>query len=97
MPLDLLKVRRVDVFDTKKPGVTLFVITGETVEEHPRDMRLKTFKAWDATLCKRAGETDRLVWITWKDGRPEPFSLYKQADLVKCSLDETKFTYDEAV
>lgn len=95
MPLDLIRVRRVDDYPTKRPGVTLFAVKGETVEESPRYMTLKTFKPLVAALCLRAAAVEQLVWIGWKDGRPEPFSADKQADIVTCELDQTKFRYED--
>lgn len=88
MPVDLFTVRRVDAWPTQKPGVTLFLIRGETVSDTPVPYTLKTCKPLHAAACERAKQTQTYVWVTWKDARG------LERDLVQVELDDSKWTPD---
>jgi hypothetical protein len=88
MPLDLVKVERVDPCRTSNPRVTSYLVTGDTIEDQPRRLQVQTINDLRASLCARAKQTERLIWIGWKD------SKYGR-DIVTVRLDDSKFSYDE--
>lgn len=90
MPLSLFKVERIAEWPTEKAGVTLFLIKGQTVEEPPHFLTLKTCNAWFASLCKREGEAGKYVWTGWRESRN-----YNEGDLITCKPDDTKFQHGE--
>lgn len=89
MPLDLFKVERIDTWPVGP--VTVYLIKGETVEERPRWLTLKTIKPLFAAACERAKETGTYVSAGWRQNRN-----FGEGDLITCELDRSKFSYDEA-
>lgn len=89
MPLCLFSVKRVDEWPTKTDGVSLFLVKGETVDEHPQAWTMKTIHPWIASLCKEAPKAGKYVWIGWKQARN-----YGEGDIVTCELDNSAFQYD---
>ncbi len=89
--LELFKVERIDEWPGVAGAATVWIIRGETVEDHPRWLRLKTTDAWKAALCDRMLKAGQWVWITWMDAyRGDPW-------LRRCEPDTSKFQHSEAV
>jgi hypothetical protein len=89
VPTDLIKVERVDPCRTVNPSVTSYVVTGETIEEQPRTVQFTTINDLKASLCSRAKQTERYVWIGWRDGR------FQSKDIVTVTLDDSKLSPDD--
>ena len=81
MPLDLVRVHRVS-------PMAPFYIHGETIEEHSLPLQVFTWDAMKASLCRRAQETNQLVWIGWRDTRK------RDKELITVELDATKWNPD---
>lgn len=89
MPTDLIRVERVDPCKTVNPQVTSYLVTGETVEETPRTVQFSTINDLKASLCSRARQLERYVWIGWRDGR------FQSKDIVTVKLDDSKWGSDD--
>jgi hypothetical protein len=90
VPVELLRVERIDSWDSNASSHNVWLVRGWTVEEEPRLLTVRTLNAWNASLCKQSMDTKQLVWIGWKAGR------YGARDMVTAKLDDTKFQHDEA-
>lgn len=84
MPLDLVYVEHVGSVGTVNPAVTQHLVTGTTVEDHPRRLQMMTVNNLKAAACLRARAIGRHVWIGWKDSRYGP-------EIVTVQIDDTKF------
>ena len=91
MAPELMKVLRVDEWPALPGGSAVYLIKGETVEEHPRWVTLKTTDAWKASLCQESQKAGRWVWVRWQE------SFKGDAWLRTVEPDTTKFQHDEAV
>lgn len=87
MPLQLIKVWHVSSQRTAKPGCTLHVVNGNTVDEISVPFQASTVHDLKASICQRGRETGRGVWIGWKDGR-------WGKEIVTVQFDDTAFNYD---
>lgn len=90
MGLDLIKVERVDPCRTVNPNVTRYTVTGITVEEQPRTVQFGTVNDLKASLCARAKQTERYIWIGWMERR------FSTREIVSVKLDDSKFEHEEA-
>lgn len=87
---ELVRISRVDPVPTDTG--TLWLIKGETIEERPQFVTVKTTDQWKAALCERGFQTGNLIWMTWKR---EGFG--SSPWLKTCTVDTTKFSHSEAV
>jgi hypothetical protein len=69
VPTEIIEVAQVFGAPTRKPGCTLFVVTGHTLGLPSTTVQYGTLNRWKASLCERAKETGQPVQVTWKDGR----------------------------
>lgn len=83
MPRELVRVERV------VSGTPPFTIHGETVEDRPKPLTVHTWDALKASACQRALETQRYVWMTWRDRH------FGFCDLVTVRLDDSKWGSDD--
>lgn len=87
MGRELVKVERVDPWQTQTPGVMGYTVTGVTIEESPRTVQFQTISDWKAAICSRAIQLEQWVWIGWRDSR------FGVKDIVTVELDSTKFQH----
>ncbi len=90
MPLDLVRVERVDPWQTADPGVMGYTVTGATIEDQPRTVQFQTINDWKASICSVSAERGKLLWIGWKDSR------FGVKDIVSVELDTSKFEHEGA-
>lgn len=83
MPLELVKVERVE---SERPPFTVY---GTTVEDTPKYVKVHTWDSLKASACRRGMETNRCVWMTWRDRH------FGECQLITVSLDDTKWSHDD--
>lgn len=67
MPLDLVRVERVDALPTVKPNLQQFTVIAYTVEDVPRVTHYTTVNALRASLCQAAVKSRAALWLTWRE------------------------------
>lgn len=82
MALELVKVERV------VPDRPPFTIYGTTIEDTPKFVKVETWDSLKASACRRGLETNRAVWMTWRDRH------FGSCQLVTVMIDETKWSHD---
>ncbi len=90
MHRELVKIERVDPCPTVNPKVISYMVTGETVELHPRTLQFQTINEWAASLCARGKQMERAVWIHYRS------SQFGVKDIVAAELDTSKFEHEGA-
>ena len=88
MGRELVRIERVDSWQTANPSVTGHTITGETVEETPRSVQFQTFNDWKASLCAGAAQKHQLIWIGWRD------TAKWGKDIVTAEIDTSKWQHE---
>lgn len=87
MPLDLVKVERVDPVPTSKPGCTNYTVTAITIEGTPRTVQYQTINEWKASICDQARKNKTAIWVTWKS------SNFRSKDITTVSADDTRWRF----
>lgn len=89
MGRELVRVERVDPWQTANPSVKGYTVTGATIEETPRTVQFHTINDLKASLCAVAAQKDRLIWIGWRDSR------FGVKDIVTAELDDSRFQHED--
>jgi hypothetical protein len=88
MPIDLVRVERLDTWEGVAGSPTVWIVRGTTIEDRPFFRKMRTANPLYASLCDRALKTDRLVWVGWRDGR------HGNLEMTTVRLDDTKFEHE---
>lgn len=87
MPIDLVTVERVQSMPTTKAGITSYLVTATTIEDHPRTLCFETINEWNASLCHQAVKAHSQLWITWKSNQ------FRSKDITKVEPDQTALRF----
>ena len=88
MPLDLMKVEQIDSWEGVAGAPTVWIVKGATLEERPRQLKVRTLKPLHAAACECALRTDSLIWVGWRDGR------HGAKDMTTVKFDDSQFHHD---
>lgn len=69
MPVDIIRVERVDSTPTVRSDLQRYLVTGRHADASLGGFQAYTLNAMRAALCECAHRLGAAVRITWKDGR----------------------------